>query len=250
MSPILRSSRKPPKAQCDFPGSQGSQFSGFSTQTQQKAEDLLSPMQRQVAAWSPSQVRGTLLSPAAAAAFQASTSRSAPPPPVVSTSAAPAARTPTAAAIPPEVPTLASQPRFVVPPNIAGCLTPEQRTRWSKSWALARRKKVATASQAQSQPPAGPPSSVPSPPSSARPPSSSAQPQSSSARAPSSSTGPRLMPMPVPQNIKVRTQGSVTMKRYCVRDLDLLRSNVNKTTYRNRNLLAKARSAKDHSRSP
>ena len=69
MSPILRSSkaRKPPTAQPVPLTSQGSQFVGF--QTQQRAEDFLSPMQRQVAAWS--DIQGTLLSPAAAASIRA-----------------------------------------------------------------------------------------------------------------------------------------------------------------------------------
>ena len=208
----LASSQRDPLA------SQASQFSGFDTASQfggfgtvEKAEDLLSPMQKQVAAWSQDsegsqsqsyrKIQGTILSPAAAASAiramttttcsgENSTGRSGPTPPA------------TAAPLPAHsAPSQGS--RFVVPPNIAGSLTPEQRTRWSRNWALAKRKKISSASKLA---PPAPPSTAPTMGALAGP----------GGMASLSSTLPRPRPrlMPVPKILQVMEfeKGSVVWK--------------------------------------
>ena len=187
--PILRASRGG-TSQADPLASQGSQFAGFGTL--QRAEDLLSPMQKQVAGWSQEssqKVRGTLLSTAAASAFrQGATSTTRP-------GTGPTTRS-------------HGRSRFVVPKKIAGSLTPEQRTRWSRHWALAKRKKSETQTlQSVSAPTTGawsaPSSGAWSVPSSTAPPTGARAGPSGMASLSSTLPRPRLMPMPVPKNLKV-----------------------------------------------
>ena len=207
--PILRASCRrtspptsPPRSPPTSP-SQASQFVGFGTL--QRAESLLSPMQKQVSTWtqgseasqSYQKIQGTLLSPAAASAYRSklaiATGSAAAPPPRSVDGPRPRSAVAVAAGSRP-APTASSTQgsRFVVPANIAGSLTPEQRTRWSRHWALARRKRSsATAAKGVSPPPSTAPAAAPPSIGTRAGPSRMASLSSTLRR-------PRLMPLPKP----------------------------------------------------